>query len=84
MSERYKGGIISATPPTTSTSAASGVWTLRQQAAAKGNNVWPLPVNPPSSVDYLVVAGGGSGGSNGYSSGVGSGAGGGGAVDVGL
>jgi hypothetical protein len=36
---RYKGGVISATAPTTSTSAASGVWTLPQQlqAIAAGN-----------------------------------------------
>ena len=41
MSNRYKGGVISATAPTTSTSAASGVWTLPQhlQALAAGN--WP-------------------------------------------
>jgi hypothetical protein len=39
MSMRYKGGVISATAPTTSTSAASGVWTLPQQlqAIAAGN-----------------------------------------------
>ena len=39
MSMRYKGGVISATAPTTSKSAASGVWTLPQQlqAIAAGN-----------------------------------------------
>ena len=31
MSMRYKGGVISATAPTTSSSAATGVWTLQQQ-----------------------------------------------------
>jgi hypothetical protein len=39
MSMRFKGGVISATAPTTSTSAASGIWTLPQQlqAIAAGN-----------------------------------------------
>ena len=39
MSMRFKGGVISATAPVTSTSAAVGVWTLQQQfqAIAAGN-----------------------------------------------
>jgi len=41
---RYKGGVISATAPTTSTSAATGVWTLTQQMQAKGQNIWPSVV----------------------------------------
>jgi hypothetical protein len=43
MSRRYKGGVISATAPTTSTSAATGVWTLNQQMVAIGGGTWPLP-----------------------------------------
>jgi len=39
---RYKGGVISATPPTTSTSAATGVWTLVQQMQAQAAGAWPV------------------------------------------
>jgi len=41
MSNRYKGGIISATPPTTSKASASGAWTLEQQMQAQGADAWP-------------------------------------------
>jgi len=47
MSKRYKGAILSSTPPTTSASSASGVWTEQQfmQGVASGN--WPaLPSAP--------------------------------------
>jgi len=43
MSIRYKGGIISATPPVTTTSSASGAWTLEQQMQAQGAGTWPSP-----------------------------------------
>jgi uncharacterized delta-60 repeat protein len=43
MSRRYKGGVISATAPTTSTSSATGVWTLPQQMQAIVGSGWPLP-----------------------------------------
>jgi len=46
MSMRYKGGVISATPPTTSTSAATGVWTLVQQMQAQGAGAWPVQPGP--------------------------------------
>lgn len=39
---RYKGGVISATPPVTSESTAKGIWTLQQQMQARGTNSWPL------------------------------------------
>jgi len=42
MSRRYKGAIISATPPTTSTSSATGEWTLQSQAQAQGAGTWPF------------------------------------------
>ena len=42
MSLRYQGGFITASPPSPSTSAASGVWSLIQQMQAKGNGNWPL------------------------------------------
>jgi hypothetical protein len=41
---RYKGGVISATAPTTSSSAATGVWTLPQQFQAKAAGNWPAVV----------------------------------------
>lgn len=48
MSNRYKGGIISATPPATTTS--KGVWTLTQQMQAVGSGVWPIVPGAPTSV----------------------------------
>ena len=41
MSRRYKGGVISATAPTTSKSLATGVWTLPQQMVAQAAGTWP-------------------------------------------
>jgi len=49
MSLRYKGGRISATPPTTTggeSGVASGAWTLEQQLQAQGAGNWPLPPQP--------------------------------------
>jgi hypothetical protein len=45
---RYKGGLISATPPATTTS--KGVWTLTQQMQAVGGGVWPTIPGAPTSV----------------------------------
>ena len=55
MSMRYKGGVISATAPTTSASAASGVWTLPQQMQALVAGNWPLP--PPSVIGQAFGGG---------------------------
>jgi hypothetical protein len=44
MSLRYKGGVISATPPTTTggeSGTAPGVWTLEQQMQAQAASLWP-------------------------------------------
>ena len=41
MSMRYKGAVLSATAPTTSSSSAKGVWTMRQQLQAVGGSGWP-------------------------------------------
>jgi len=49
MSNRYKGGVISATPPTTTggdTGTASGAWTLEQQMQAQAAGLWPSPPPP--------------------------------------
>jgi len=69
MSNRYKGGIISATPPTTSTSAASGTWTLEQQMQAQAASTWP---SPPVFIEdlfstYLYT---GNGGTNAINNGI--------------
>jgi hypothetical protein len=44
MSNRYKGAVISATPPTTTggnDGVASGAWTLEQQMQAQAAGLWP-------------------------------------------
>jgi hypothetical protein len=41
MSLRYKGGLLSATAPTTSSSSAGGTWTLKQQLQALSGSGWP-------------------------------------------
>ena len=45
--------------PYPSTSAASDVWSLKDNYNAKAGGTWPLGANPPTSVDMLLVAGGG-------------------------
>jgi hypothetical protein len=44
MSLRYRGGIVSATSPTISTSSASGFWNTTQQMQARGAGTWPIAV----------------------------------------
>lgn len=46
MSNRFKGGVISATAATSSSSVASGIWTLSQQLQAKAAGNWPA--TPPA------------------------------------
>lgn len=46
MSSRYKGGILSATPPATTTSY--GIWTVQQQMQARGASVWPSRPGAPT------------------------------------
>jgi hypothetical protein len=45
---RYRGGVISGTPPTTSTSAAVGVWTMSQQMQAAKAGAWPAQSYDPT------------------------------------
>jgi hypothetical protein len=50
MSNRYKGGVISATPPTTTggeSGTASGAWTLEQQMQLQAAGLWPLQPTGP-------------------------------------
>jgi hypothetical protein len=56
MSNRYKGGIISATPPTTTggeSGTASGAWTLEQQMQAQAAGLWPLQPTGPYIEDVF-------------------------------
>jgi hypothetical protein len=49
MSNRYKGAVISATPPTTTggeSGTASGAWTLEQQMQAQAAGLWPIQPPP--------------------------------------
>lgn len=67
MSMRYEGGILSATPPTVTTSSAQGMWTLSQQAQYKQTGVWPDALAPTIGQAYgggfyagkIAVGGGG-------------------------
>ena len=73
MVKRFKGGIISATPPITSTSSATVLYSLTDQMQALNAGNWPPTGIPPTSVEYLVVAGGGAGGGSTNSGGLGGG-----------
>jgi len=59
MSNRYKGGIISATPPTTTgpyqNGTASGAWTLEQQMQLTAAGLWPTAgsVDPSFFIENL-------------------------------
>ena len=48
MSRRYKGAVLSATPPTTSTSSASGVWTEQQFMQGVASGSWPALAGAPT------------------------------------
>jgi len=43
MSERWPGGIVSATAPTVSVASASGIWTMDQANYYIANGTWPYP-----------------------------------------
>ena len=55
MSMRYKGGVISATAPVTTTS--TGIWTLAQQMQAVGGSVWPTVPGAPTIGTATVASG---------------------------
>jgi hypothetical protein len=48
MSMSCRGGVISGTPPTTTTSAAVGVWTMSQQMQAAKAGAWPAQSYNPT------------------------------------
>ena len=59
MSNRYKGGIISATPPVTTgpfaDDSASGAWTLEQQMQVTAAGTWPTAgnISPDAFIENL-------------------------------
>jgi uncharacterized protein (TIGR02145 family) len=55
---RYRGGIISGTPPTTTTSEAVGVWTMSQQMQAAKAGTWPAQSYPPPTTIGQAYGGG--------------------------
>ena len=62
MSRRYKGAVISATPPVNSTSSAVGVWTLSQQVQGQGATAWPVALGgAPYWIGTLDTSGGNRG-----------------------
>jgi hypothetical protein len=54
---RYAGGIISATPPTVTTSSAKGMWTLSEQAQYQQQGVWPVYTPPPTTIGQAYGGG---------------------------
>ena len=57
---RSNGG-LSGAKKTVSTSAASGIWTIRDAQREQSASNWPV-VTYSFSVRYLIIGGGGSGG----------------------
>jgi hypothetical protein len=60
MSKRYPGGVLSATPPTTSTSSATGIWTEQSVFQAVGAGTWPGVPGAPTSVTATDTTAGGA------------------------
>ena len=54
---RYRGGVVSATPPTTSTSAAVGIWSMSQQMQAAQAGAWPKQSYPPTVIGQAYGGG---------------------------
>ena len=54
---RYRGGVISGTPPTTTTSAAVGVWTMSQQMQAAKAGAWPAQSYVPTTIGQAYGGG---------------------------
>lgn len=48
MSNRYKGGVISATGPTVSSTVASGIWTNQSVVQLTGAGTWPRVPGAPT------------------------------------
>ena len=57
MSMRYRAGVLSATPPTTSTSAAVGIWSMSQQMQAAQAGAWPKQSYAPTVIGQAYGGG---------------------------
>ena len=57
MSMRYKGGVISATPPTVTSSIASGAFTLSQQFQYVAAGTWPFASGPAIVIQIFTTSG---------------------------
>lgn len=57
MSMRYRGGVVSATPPATSTSGAVGVWSMSQQMQAAQAGAWPKQSYSPTVIGQAYGGG---------------------------
>jgi hypothetical protein len=57
MSMRYRAGVLSATPPTTSTSAAVGIWSMSQQMQAAQAGAWPKQSYSPTTIGQAYGGG---------------------------
>lgn len=55
MSNRYRGGYITASPPSISSSAAKGVWTISQAMKNKSDGNWPTYVEPTYIEDVFSI-----------------------------
>ena len=64
MSLRYKGGLLSATAPTTSSSSAGGAWTLKQQLQAASGSGWPVQNPDPYWSNVTLLAHGNTNGAD--------------------
>ena len=54
---RYRAGVLSATPPTTSTSAAVGIWSMSQQMQAAQAGAWPKQSYGPTVIGQAYGGG---------------------------
>ena len=55
MANRYRGGFITASPPSITSSAASGVWTVSQALKNKSDGTWPTYVPPVFVEDVFSI-----------------------------
>jgi len=55
MSMRYKGGVLSATPPTVTISSAPGLWTMQDQMRYQAAGTWPPAILPDPYFGNVVA-----------------------------
>ena len=64
MSNRYKGGFITATAPVPTTSSAPGIWTATQQMQAVSAGAWPVFNPDPYWANVTLLVHGNTNGSD--------------------